>query len=636
MCGIVGFTSLNKTIDDGISARMEKAVKQMALRGPDGNGIHQIENTLFGHSRLAIQDPKAGAQPWVDNETKIAVTYNGEIYNFCDLRKTLEDKGHSFRTYCDTEVLVKSYLEWGMECVKYFNGCFAFAICDPCKKTIFAARDRLGVKPFFFSKTDENFIFASVIPAIKILSNKKYDYNFPAISHYLGYGKLALGSSTLFSGIDTLSPGHFIKFNYQTNDFSINRYWQRPIHKECDKEDVDFDEAVAKTKDLVEKSIKSRLISDVPVGAFLSGGLDSAIVAHTVKDDVNISQFPFFCAGSDEEETNEFQYARQMTDKLNIDLNEIRVQPSDFSNSWEFLISQKGLPLSTPNEISIYNLALNLRKKCTVTLTGEGADEIFGGYVQPHFSAYDFDRSARCEEEVDEHSPFSMAMMLTYGRSYFINDTDHYTATCAWMNYSDRAAIFNDKAWNLVEEDANLFEHYEDFFESLEGCSSFDKRMHLHAEFNLENLLSRVDNCTMSASVEARVPFTDHRLVEYAFSLPDKFKMDWIDAKAKKTGSKLPTMEIDRRNLLETKRLIRNAFKNDLPQDIINRKKMSFPLPLTKWFFGPLFKEVQELCMDSEFTREFLDIKKIEQMLVTKNYNIWLLANLCKWSESIK
>jgi len=633
MCGIAGFISIKKNILNDISSKMDKAVQQMSLRGPDGNGIVKSNNYILGHARLAILDPQFGQQPWEDKTTKVVVSYNGEIYNFLELRKTLEKKGHIFGTNCDTEVLIKSYIEWGLECVKHFNGCFAFAICDPCKKIVFVVRDRIGIKPLYFSKTNSEFVFSSVIPAIKILSKQNYEYNFPAISHYLGFGKLTLGNETLISGINTLLPGHFIRLNYESGEFITEQYWSRPVYKENEKPVVDFHSAVEITKELVQNSIKSRLISDVPVGAFLSGGLDSAIVANTIKNDVNINNFPFFCAGSDDEESNEFQYARIMTNKLGVDLNEIRVTSDYFFKNWDFLMSQKGLPLSTPNEISIYSLALNLKKKCSVTLTGEGADEVFGGYVQPHFSAFDFDRTARDENSVDDSSAFSMAMFLAYGRSYFINDTDHYTATNAWFNYIDRANLFNDSTWDLINDDSALFAHYEDFFDNLNGCTTFDKRMHLHAEFNLENLLLRVDNSTMSASVEARVPFTDHKLIEYIFSLPDSFKMDWINNQAKLQGVQLPVKDIDRLNLLETKKLIRTGFKNDLPSEITNRKKMSFPLPFTKWFYGPLFQEVKELCMDSDFTKLYLNRNKVEALLSTQSYNIWLLANLCKWNN---
>jgi asparagine synthase (glutamine-hydrolysing) len=340
---------------------------------------------------------------------------------------------------------------------------------------------------------------------------------------------------------------------------------------------------------------------------------------------------PFFCAGTDREEANEYEYARMMADRTGSELFSVSVSSGCFAEDWDFLVGEKGLPLSTPNEISIYGLSAALREKCTVTLTGEGADEIFGGYSQPHFSAYDFDRCARTPETADTDSAFGMAMLMMYGRSFFINDTDHYTATCCWMPYAIKERLFKDNVWDSLEQDNALFLFYEDFFNSLSKCSSLDKRLHLHAEFNLENLLNRIDNSSMSASVEARVPFNDHRIVEFAFRMPDEYKIDWTSAQAAQKGAELPAAEIDRLGLIETKKLPRRAFSAFLPDEIIKRRKMSFPVPFRDWFSGPLAGEIKELCLDSDFSRDFFDKKTVSAMLEKHDRNLWLTANLCKW-----
>jgi asparagine synthase (glutamine-hydrolysing) len=398
---------------------------------------------------------------------------------------------------------------------------------------------------------------------------------------------------------------------------------------------IPFKSAVEKTRELLDDSIKKRLMSDVPLGAFLSGGLDSSIIALMARKHKK-GALPLFCAGTDNEKENEFKFAEEMAALIQCHLYEVKVSPDDFSKDWKFLISQKGLPLSTPNEISIYHLSAELRRQCTVTLTGEGADEIFGGYVQPHFSAYDFDRCARKESETNSLTPFEMSMVMLYGRSYFINDTDHYTATSCWLSFSEKSQLFKDEAWEALEEDSALFSFYEDFFRSVEKCSSFDKRMHLHAEFNLENLLNRIDNSSMSASVEARVPFNDHRIIELAFAMPDTYKMDWATPEAEKHGNELTAFEIDRQGLLETKRLPRKAFENELPRDIIERKKMSFPVPFQQWFHGPLQDEITELCLNSSFSKSFFCKEKIQNLLNAKSRNLWIAANLCKWWKTIK
>ncbi len=533
MCGIAGLVKFDELITPENHNGMTQSIEKMRLRGPDAKGISYGKNWIFGHTRLAIIDIKNGIQPLQDKATGVTLTYNGEIYNFCELRKKLQSKGHIFTTNCDTEVVLKSYLEWGEKCIEHFNGFFSFAICDIRKNAIFAARDRIGIKPFYYYFDNNSFIFSSSIPVIKILSDKNHDYNYEGISNYLSTGRFTFGSQTLLNGIKTLLPGNSISIDITNKNEKINRYWNIPILSPKEKNDISFEDASQKVDQLLDDSVQSRLVSDVPLGGFLSGGLDSAIITQ-IANNHSSHKIPLFCAGSNVEKYNEFEYANIMAQSLNLNLDKIVITPGTFFENWSMLINNKGMPLSTPNEISIYNLATQLKKKCSVTLTGEGADEIFGGYTQPQFSAYDFDRCARDEVNADMNSSFALSMIMESGRSFFINDTDHYTSTGTWFNYLAKENIFNNEIWNdKLQNDNNFFEYYETFFDSVKQCSSFDKRMHLHANLNLESLLSRVDNCTMSASVEARVPFTDHKIIEFAFSLPDSYKMNWRSENAK-------------------------------------------------------------------------------------------------------
>ncbi len=638
MCGIAGYALLSEgeRISDKEHLKIRSVLKKLELRGPDGNGTASGDVWIFGHARLAIIDPKAGRQPWRDEASGAVLTYNGEIYNYKEIREELKSKGHLFRTNCDTEVVLASYLEWGEQCVEKFNGFFAFAVVDPRKKRIFAARDRLGIKPFYYMNNGREFCFCSVIPGIISCAEQDFAPDLEAVSHYLTTGKLTFGDKTMLEGIKALLPGHVLSLDLKTKAMKLRRYWRLPILSPEDKKGaMPFAQAAQETKALLEDSIQKRLMSDVPLGAFLSGGLDSAIITTTAFKHLRAS-FPMFCAGTDDEEMNEFKYADMVAAQLKAKLNHIRVSPGGFSRDWSFLISQKGLPLSTPNEVSIYRLSTALRKECAVTLTGEGADEIFGGYVQPHFSAYDFDRCARDIESSDKHSPFAMSMIMHYGRSFFINDTDHYTATSCWTPYGEKAQLFQKSVWDELEEDNSLFAFYEDYFNELESCSSFDKRMHLHADFNLENLLNRVDNCSMSASVEARVPFNDHRIAEFAFKLPDDYKMRWKSHEAQAIGRELSVADIDRQCLLETKCLPRRAFASSLPKEVVQRKKMSFPVPFEKWFYGDLFEELKELCLSSRFSKTHFNAGCVEKMISRKDRNLWLVANLCKWDEVIR
>lgn len=636
MCGIIGFISLSSsnTVTPSHINRIERVLEIMRFRGPDGSGIMHHNNWAFGHTRLAIIDPNSGQQPIKDAQTGITITYNGEVYNHKDLRTELESKGHTFETNCDTEVVLRSYIEWGEKCVEKFNGFFAFAIADTKNNTVFIARDRLGIKPLYYAVTDSSVCFCSTIPGILSFTGIDLEPNLEAISHYLTTSKTNFGEETLLKGINCLPPGNCMSIKSGCNSINTRRYWEIPIVKKEDKADVPFRNVVDKTRELLDDSIRMRLMSDVPLGGFLSGGLDSAIIT-TTADKYAGFKLPLFCAGSDQEALNEFKYARMISNQIGSELTEVRMTHNKFMDSWSFLIRNKGLPLSTPNEVSIYNLASELQKQCKVTLTGEGADEIFGGYIQPHYSAYDFDRLPNEENDPNADPLFTCIMMLECGRSYFINETDHYTSTSCWLPYIQKSELFNEDSWQAIDEDDALFAFYEDFFESLDGCSTFDKYMHLHARYNLENLLGRVDNCTMSASVEARVPFTDHRIVEYAFLQPDSFKMDFKTEEFARKAKTMSAAQIDQKDYLESKRMIRTAFGDQLPKDVVDRRKMSFPVPFQEWFFGPLLEEITVMCVNSDLIKKYFDFEAVKTMILGMDKNLWLVANLCRWWDEM-
>lgn len=640
MCGIAAFISFDSgAISDIHRNSMNRVVEMMRERGPDSSGIFAKDNVILGHTRLAIIDLTAGQQPFADPSGSRILVYNGEIFNFREIRSELVKKGHTFKTDCDTEVVLASYLEWGEDCLSHFNGFFAFAIADFAERRIFAARDRLGLKPLIYARNNAGFALASTTPSVITLLEMSPAPDLEAVSHYISTGRTNFGHKTLVRDVFSLPPAHKLSISMDdASSLKTSRWWSRPIMSKAEKQAaaVPFEKAVEQTRALIDESVKLRLMSDVPLGAFLSGGLDSAIITHCASKH-STKSVPCFCAGTDEESMNEFNYAQMMSDKLGMPLQKITVDSARFSADWDKLIASKGLPLSTPNEVSIYHLAKALSEKCKVTLTGEGADEIFGGYVQPQFSAYDLERQlerASVNQYEFENSPFAMSLILLYGRANFIDDTDHYLATSTWLSYTERASLFREDTWDSIGQDGPVFEFYADFFDKLDKCSIFDRRMHLFAEFNLESLLFRIDNSTMAASVEARVPFTDYRLSELAFTMPDEYKMWWKDSESMEKGANLIASAIDAKDLITTKRLPRTAFSDVIPDEIIKRKKMSFPVPFAKWLSGPLLKQTVDMCLDSKFARDTFDRKTLEAMLANPTRNIWVIANLCKWADS--
>jgi len=640
MCGIVGLYQ-TAAIRPDQEHQIQQAVAMMRQRGPDDSGIvAPLPELRLGHTRLAIIDLAAGRQPMTDEASGAVITYNGEIFNFREIQAELAAKGHVFRTRCDTEVVLRAYLEWGTACLERFNGFFAFVIFDPRRNELFAARDRLGVKPFYYVVTPEKLAFASAVPPLLAAAELKPRPHLPTVSHYLMTSKTVLGDQTLLDGVLALPPGRFFTVRVGPGvrpEPQVTRYWRFPRLSPAEKlaRAPVFADARDRVKVMLEAAVKKRLVSDVPLGSFLSGGIDSAIIALNAARNTDFP-LPVFCAGSDDPELNEDRYAELVAAQIQSPLHQVKIDADTFAADMRTLAAVKGLPLSTPNEISIYRLAAELKKHCTVTLTGEGADEIFGGYIQPQFSAYDFDRCGRSPDEQPEDESFALSMIMRHGRSFFINDTDHYTSTCSWMDFEARQNAFRPEVWNTLEDDNAIFAFYEDFFDQLEGLSSFDKRMHLHAEFNLENLLNRVDSSTMTASVEARVPFTDYELAELAFSLPDSYKMDWKGEHERELGTHLPTAEIDRQNLLISKRLPREAFRAELPEAVVNRPKMSFPVPQQKWFTQGCHEQVRQWCLESAFSRQYFNPETVASMVQKNDRNLWLIANLGLWWDLVQ
>jgi asparagine synthase (glutamine-hydrolysing) len=620
-----------------ISSGLRRALDVMKERGPDGNGVALGPGWGLGHTRLAIIDIAAGAQPWKSPDGR-AMVYNGEIFNYLQINEELRRAGHEIRTRCDTETVFEAYLEWGERCVEKFNGFFAFAIVDPVAGRIFAARDRLGVKPLHYRLTADGLSLASSVAAVAACAGVPgRETDIEALSHYLTTGRVTFGSKTLAAGISALPPAHVLSVGLDGSSFRTARYWSRPILSPEEKaaSAPTLEKAVAETRALLDDAVGIRLMSDVPLGSFLSGGLDSSIIALCAARRLGASApLPFYCAGSDEESMNEFHYAKLMADSLGRDVEMIRLDANGFLADWGFLCAKKGLPLSTPNEVSIYHLSRALGRKCKVALTGEGADELFGGYVAAQYSALDLERSLLGGDDF-ESSPLGVALTFSEGRCRFLNDTDHFLSTVRWLPYALKASLFKPEAWDALEEDSPVFAFYEDFFERHAKCGFFDRRMHLFAEFNLESLLHRIDNSSMCASVEARVPFTDFRLAEFAFRMPDHYKIAPKDPLLVAKIAATSAQELAAKGMLESKVLPRRAFRSEIPDEIVERPKKSFPVPLARWFKSDIAGAVFEMCMESPLARDFFRRDVLAETLKSASgETLWAIANVCKWSDA--
>lgn len=575
MCGIIGIFG-NEAIEQHDRESVESGARAMALRGPDGEGFHEGPGYYFGHRRLAILDPRSGHQPWVDQATGVVLTYNGEIYNFGELRARLQSRGHRFLSSCDTELLVRAYVEWGRDCLSRFTGMFAFALLDPREDAIWLVRDRLGVKPLYYQFSGQ-LRFASSIKALFAFPEIDRVMDRSALWHYLRTIRTSLEKQSLIRDVFTLEPGQALWWRRSKSAPEIKNYWKLPAHSQKGMQLCDFDTAVEETRARVDAAVRSQLISDVPLGGFLSGGLDSSVMTSAAITGGS-NQFGTYSVGYEENGFNEWTFVREAAEYYGVSNEEIHLSGDDYLKDWEWLISEKGLPLSTPNEVPIWHLAKSFRSRFTAALTGEGADEVFGGYVGPAFCATDYDRANGRLGPVEED-----ALIRGYGTNRFESRCHHFFHVNSWLTRNRLADLIEPSFLPAAPHDP-VTEYYGRLFRETETRTTFDAYLRVHLRVNLEGLLGRLDSSTMAASVEGRVPFTDHSLVEYLFSLPDTFKMSlargtaWRDVRSKNS------FEIAGARLVESKRLLRSAYRDRVCGSILRRDKMSFPVPFGDWF----------------------------------------------------
>lgn len=594
MCGICGIFR-SQGLSEHDSRAVADSLERMHLRGPDGHGTHCDGNVILGHKRLAILDPKQGAQPWVDAKSGVSLSYNGEIYNFPKLKLELEAKGHRFHTNCDTEVLMRGYLEWGAEVIERLNGMFGFALFDPRTKQLWLARDRLGVKPLFYYQRGSLFAFASSISGLLVHPEIKPKLDPAALGHYFLTIRTTMGNRTLIEGIQSLQPGEMLFLDTQTGKTERRQYWRLPIVGSNEKQQLNLDQgAIEELRSRFDKAVKMQLITDVPLGGFLSGGLDSSVLAGSVLAD-NSSDFHAYSIGYQREGYNEWEFVRDTAEFHDINCRYIQLDEEDYLSDWRDLVEFKGCPLSTPNEVPISRLSRAFRNEFTVAMTGEGADEVFGGYGVPTFCAFDYDRSMG--ESGGIHPE---ALMRAYGKTALGSRREHFLTVNSWINPATQATVFPELFAKPDSPLETVLSWYDSVFADLDACSTFDAYLHVHAKVNLEGLLNRLDSSTMSASVEGRVPFTDHTIAEWLFTLPDDLKMSIQAGTDPAQVQQMNIYDLHAHGLVDTKRLLRSAFSDRVADSVLSRPKVSFPVPFREWFNSSLKAEYQQTLAESQ------------------------------------
>ena len=617
MCGIAGWIAgPGSVLAEGTLASMLQAI---AHRGPDDEGMCSFRSTgtghqvFLGHRRLAIIDPRGARQPMCDSAAGLALTFNGEIYNFRELRDELRLLGYRFLRDSDTEVLLRAYQHWGNEVVHHLRGMFAFAIWDARNERLFLARDRFGEKPLFLYENGSNMYFASEIKALLRVPGAKDGVNLDAVWDYLAY-RYVPGPKTLFNGIRKLMPGTIA--TWERGILKEERYWTAPDRIPCDVRQPQSDMVPAFLSRL-DEAVKLQMVSDVPFGAFLSGGLDSsAIVALMSRHN---SMVKTFSVGFDDDSYSELAYAAEVAKHFGTQHHEIVVNHRDLIERLPQLVACRDAPVSEPADIPIYLLAREAARSVKMVLTGEGSDELLGGY--PKHIAERFAQGYqllpgylrhRFIEPLTHALPYDFRRVKTAVTNLNIEDwRERYVRWFGALNRSERDRLSVLRLNGAPVMGAPPFDS-DPRSSTLRRILYFDQTSWLP-----DNLLERGDRMTMAASIEARVPFLDHELVSFVSSLPDHYRIRG----------------------LRSKWILREAGKQLIPERILERPKVGFRVPVNAWFRG----EMRDYLLDhlqngSSLTRAYYDSRALDQVLAEhvngkQNHEklLWSLLNLELW-----
>jgi len=620
MCGILGKISYNGNIDKD---RFKAMRDTMPYRGPDSNGLwfDDAEKIGLAHLRLSILDPTpAGHQPRVEAAHNCVISYNGEVYNYLEIRAELETKGYTFETGADTEVVLKAYIEYGHDCLKHFNGMFAIAIWDGNKKELFLARDRLGIKPVYYFQSDDEFIFASETKAILKGLDKKPALNVQLIDSYMSFGYIP-GENTLHQGIKRLMPGHYGIF--KDGSFSIKQYWDLSFNN---SEDKGFDYYVDGSKKLLDSAIDLRLRSDVPLGIFLSGGIDSSAVVGLLADRVKEPLKTFSIGYDFGKGFDETPYAQIIADKFKTDHHEIKITPAQFKEFIPEYISLMDEPVTEAAAISLFFVAKLAKEKVTVALSGEGSDEIFAGYdLYQYMNVLDKYRAVVGQTGSNFFAGVSNKVL---GKSHKISKyltmatlpiEQRYKGMSTYPDH-EKEALYKPEFKAEIEQDSQVSsrDYTKSLFEKTKKADALSKMLYFDTKtWLVDDLLIKADRMSMAASLELRVPFLDYRLVEFAATIPSKHKI-------KKGEGKYP---------------LKKMMEGILPNDIIYRKKMGFPTPLKLMFQNELRDYAENLLLSAETKlHQFFKKSRIEQLIQEHNNDkfdhhktLWQLVVLEEW-----
>lgn len=581
MCGITGLYAFNE-IGRMHAIHLQKSLETLSKRGPDHRDSLVEERVFLGHARLSIIDTSsAGHQPMTDPSGRYTLIFNGEIYNYLDFKKTLIEKGYTFHSDSDTEVLLYLLIEKGAQALDLLNGFFAFALYDREQQSLLMARDRMGIKPLLYYQDEDKFAFASEMKALMAFQiPKKLDYQ--SLLHFLELNYIPAPDS-IFRGVKKLLPGHFLKIDKE--GLQIEKWYEIPYEKEkAQNNTISYEQAKIELKDLLEGAVQKRLVADVPLGSFLSGGIDSSIIA-TLAKRYKPDLHTFSIGYSDEPFFDETKYALEVAKKIGSEHQVFSLSNKDLFDHLFEVLDYTDEPFADSSALAVYILSKETKKHSTVALSGDGADELFSGYNK-HSAFFRSFHPGRKEHMVSQLFPLLSALPKSrggiisnfirqaerFGKGMRMDASKRYWAWASFFSEKESLSLLSEKSKAQVELD-EIARRESFLLRFMDEKANINDVLRTDMELVLPNdMLTKVDLMSMANGLEVRVPFLDKDLVAFVFSLPEHFK---IDGQMRK-------------------KILQDAYREDLPAMLYQRPKKGFEVPLLPW----MRKELKGLIMD--------------------------------------
>lgn len=638
MCGFYGiFSPTGINFDKG---KLENITNLIHHRGPDDTGYFTNQNISLGFKRLSIIDIQNGKQPLTSQNKRYVIVFNGEIYNYKKLRKKLISKNIHLQTNSDTEVLLESIANFGLDFIKEINGMFAFVLYDREDNCIYLFRDRLGIKPIFFSLNKKQIIFSSEIKPLISSGLVSKEINFNAISSYFSF-RFNYGVGNFFKNVHSVEPGQFVKLD--SKNFTKKKYWHYPLNNE--KFNLKEESLIEKCGELIEEVTSEHLVSDVPIGSLLSGGLDSSLLT-SIMSKKSDKKFRTFSASFDDVDYDENKFSQIISEKVKSDHLNVVLNSSDYENKLNNTIIHSASPLSIPHEIALNSLFDQISKHTKVVISGEGADEMFGGYGRVQSSGFDYEKIKFVKKFVPKNLQSSILKLFGSNEEFDWNkyqtQMDHFFDIYKWFGFEEKMGILNNEIKDDIKYDAEIKKFWSNEFEQIQDLDIKEKIIFLFQKHHLQCLLHRLDIHSMAHSVEARVPFCDHRIIEFVNKVPYSMKFKWKSSYHKFISIFDNSFNNSEKNDI-SKYLLRKLSLKYLPKEISYKKKLGFPVPLDKWLGGSFLIYAKEILLDQKtLNRGIFKTIQVENLLNNKeklSYDfwgkkIWMLINVELWARN--